>query len=273
MLSLARVVQIQPESNSVDIEFMDDGRRVAGVKCMVNTAGTDFGNADLSRPDNIGYGSGRSKTRDIIAVVGFLNSFPIVMGFLFPEATECLFADRNRKIYRHASDVYYSIDGAGNTELAHPSGAFIRMGVTPQHEDLTGKDYDSLWKIKRNTGNAVHIHIEQAGGAAAIDIDPAGNIVVTNIGNTSITSKGNISMASEGNISLAAKGSLSISAQGGISSTAQGSMAIKAAAIETTSSMHITGGITSDADIVAGSISLIHHTHPDPQGGNTSPPV
>lgn len=272
MFSLARVVNIHPESNSVDIEFMDDGRRVSGVRCMTNTAGTDFGSADLSMPDSVGYGSPISKTRNVIAVIGFVSSFPIVMGFLFPEVAQCLFTDINRKIYRHASDVYYSIDGLGNAEFVHPSGAFVRFGITPQHEDLTGKDYDKLWKISRNTDKAVHIHIEQAAGKASVDIDPAGNISISNAGNSTIATTGDISMSAGGNISLAAKGSLSISAQGGISSTAQGSMAIKAAAIETTSSMHITGGITSDVDVVAVGISLMHHTHGDPQGGKTSPP-
>ena len=224
MFSLARVVEIHPESNAVDIVFMDDGRRAAGVQVMAGVAGTDFGNADLTVPDTVGYAANKSRTRDIIAVVGFVNGLPIVMGYLFPKVAECLFKDKNRKVYRHASDVYFTIDGKGNTEFSHPSGAYIRFGTSPAHEDLTAKDYDKIWKIKRNTDKAVHIHIAQAGGKASIDIDPAGN------------------------------------------------MAIKAVSIEVTSKMHITGGITSDADVVAGGISLMHHSHPDPQGGNTSPP-
>lgn len=224
MLSLARVVKVHPESHAVDVEFMDDGRRVAGVQVLSSVAGTDFGSTDLSEPDTMGYGSKQSKTRDIYAVVDFIRDIPVAIGFMFPQVAQCLFKDTNRKVYRHSSDVYYTIDGKGNTEFSHPSGAYVRFGATPEHENLTGKDYDKKWQIKRNTKSKVHIHVEQAGGVASFDIDPSGNIT------------------------------------------------IKAVNIDVTGKMHITGGITSDADVVAGGISLMHHSHSDPQGGKVSPP-
>ena len=224
MLSLARVVKVHPDSHAIDVEFMEDGRRVAGVQVLSSVAGTDFGSTDLSEPDKTGYGSKQSKTRDIYAVVSCVRDIPVAMGFMFPQVAECLFKDANRKMYRHSSDVYYTIDGKGNTEFSHPSGAFVRFGATPEHEELGGKDYDKKWKIKRNTDSKVHIHVEQAGGKASIDIDPDGNIT------------------------------------------------IKAVNVEVIGKMHITGGITSDADVVAGGISLMHHRHSDPQGGSVSPP-
>jgi len=42
-----------------------------------------------------------------------------------------------------------------------------------------------------------------------------------------------------------------------------------AAAATFTGSLHITGGITSDADIVAGGVSQEHHRHPGDSGGTT----
>lgn len=42
-----------------------------------------------------------------------------------------------------------------------------------------------------------------------------------------------------------------------------------AAAATMTGSLHTTGAITSDADHVAGGVSLEHHTHPGCQGGST----
>lgn len=46
-----------------------------------------------------------------------------------------------------------------------------------------------------------------------------------------------------------------------------------AAAATFTGTLHTTGAITSDADHVAGGISLEHHTHPGCQGGSTGEPA
>jgi phage baseplate assembly protein V len=46
-----------------------------------------------------------------------------------------------------------------------------------------------------------------------------------------------------------------------------------AAAASMTGSLHITGGITSDADIVAQGISHTKHEHPGDSGGITGPPI
>jgi len=45
-----------------------------------------------------------------------------------------------------------------------------------------------------------------------------------------------------------------------------------AATASMTGSLHITGGITSDADIVAGGKSVEHHKHPGDSGGTTGEP-
>lgn len=45
-----------------------------------------------------------------------------------------------------------------------------------------------------------------------------------------------------------------------------------AAAATMTGSLHTTGAITSDADHVAGGVSLMHHTHPGDSGGTTGQP-
>ena len=180
MLDLAKVADVHPESNAVDLVFMMDNRRISGVQVMCDMAGTDFGSAGFAEPDAVGYDAPMTKTRDLIAVVGwFRDGSPMVLGFVFPQIAQCLFKDKNRMVWRSPSDVYFTVDGSGNAEVFHPSGAYIRMGTSPAHEDLTGRDYDGIWAIKRNTGNAVHIHLAQAGGNATFDIAPDGSIVGT----------------------------------------------------------------------------------------------
>lgn len=178
MLKLARVVNVHPESHSVDLVVMDDNRRFSGVKVLAGSAGGDFGISGLAVPTNTGYDARNSGKRDIYAVIDWMGFTPVVLGFLHPEVSQVLFRDKERMVYRHPSDVYLTVDGEGNTELHHPSGAFVRLGTSPAHEDLSGKDVDGVWAISRNTDKAVHIRIEQAGGGAYVDIDPAGNVVV-----------------------------------------------------------------------------------------------
>jgi hypothetical protein len=145
--------------------------------------------------------------------------------------------------------VYTTVDAAGNMEFAHPSGAFIRIAESAAHEDLTGQDYDGIWKIRRNTGRAVHIHIEQAGGVASVNISPSGAVSVTT-GST-----------------------VSVVAAGAASVTSSTSIALTAPAITLNGPTHIEGALTTSEDTTAGGVSLMHHTHADPQGGDVAPPA
>ena len=211
MLKMARVVKSHPESHAVDLVMMEDGRRFAGVQVMAGVAGGDVGSVDLPEPSVTDpqkpYESSNTGVRDMYAAVAFMGGMPLVLGFIYPQVSQALFGGemgRNRKLYRHASDVYHTIDGAGNMELHHPSGAYVRIGQSPEHEDLTGHDYDKIWGIGKNTNKSVHIHIEQAGKKASIDIDPAGNIHIKNTGTTNYYSKGDIAIKSDTHISLIA---------------------------------------------------------------------
>lgn len=262
MLNLARVVDIHPESHAVDVVLMDDGRRISGVQVLAGSAGTNFGVADLAMPDAVGYEAKNSKTRDIYAVLSWVRDIPVVLGFLYPQVAQCLFREKERMVYRHASDVYVTIDGNGNTEIYHPSGAYFRIGESGAHEDLTGKDYDKVWAIKRNTDKKVHIHLEQGGGVAALDIDPAGNI--------SLTHAGNLTTSTGGNLSATVGGSTDLNS-GPVTITAP-SLTINA---ETTinGNVSVNGGVTSSGDMVAGGISGMGHTHTEQgDGAETSGP-
>lgn len=188
MLELARVIESHPESAAVDLFMLRDNRHLAGVPVLSGWAGNDFGATCLGEPQN--------GDRVIFAVVGWMNGdHPVVVGFLYPQVAQVLFEDKERAVWRHPSDVYVSIDADGNTELFHPSGAWFRIGEMPEHEDLTGKDYDKVWKISRNTDRKVHIHCEIP-GQSRWDMSPDGRI--------DVWAKGEIKVRSEEHIALSA---------------------------------------------------------------------
>lgn len=214
MLRIGLVVASHPESNAVDLVMMNNGQRLSGVQVMSPMAGTDFGLSDLPAPEQSGadiYDATMAGKRDILAVVSMAGMTPIALGFLYPQVAQCLFADKDRRINRHASDVYSTIDKDGNTEFFHPSGTFLRIGTTAAHEDLTGKDYDKKWKIGKNADKAVHVHLEVANAGskvASVSIDPDGNVTIQNNGNLQVNSSGNINMQSGGDINVSASGNI-----------------------------------------------------------------
>lgn len=259
-LKLGRVAACHPDDNAVDLVMLDDGSHLAGVQVMAWTASTNTGSHDLPEVETPASGDVWALTertdRDMIAVVGFAGRHPIVMGFLFPQVSQMLFKEPNRKVMRHASDVYVTIDGEGNTELAHPSGSFLRLGTTASHEDLTGTDVDGKWAITKNTTTAVYAHLVIANAGvvkADITIDPDGNVAVIH--------EGNLSIATGGNTEIAAAGTMALSAGGAMSFTAP-TLAIVA-------DTATTGALTNNGKNVGST-----HIHPEnDSGGPTGPPV
>lgn len=216
---LAKVVGVHWESGTVDLVFMGSGRPMNNVRVQSSSASTNTGLNDLAKPDGPDASKkfekgGLTGTRDIIACVQYFSGLPVVTGFLPPIVSEMQFADEERMIYRHASDVYQTIDKDGNFEFAHPGGAYIRIGTTTPHEDLTGKDFDKKWKIRRNIGKQVHIHVEQAGGKATLDIAPDGAIAITTDTTVSVNATGNATVTSGGNVSVMASGTAKVQAGG-----------------------------------------------------------
>lgn len=164
MMRLGKVVAVHPEDHSCDVIMLDDASRYAGVQVMAGMAGLDCGISALVEPE---LADAKDKwslkdtgSRDVLAVVGMLRQQPIILGFLHQQVTQMLFARKNFHVRRHPSDVYATTDDEGNLEVAHPSGTFVRIAVNPEHEDLTGKDFDKRWKIKRNKAKAVSVRIE-----------------------------------------------------------------------------------------------------------------
>lgn len=196
MLDIGRVLDVHPESNSVDVVLVSDGRRLVNVRVGSTSASGSTGLFDLPDP-KLGTG-GRDPAssdigeRELLAIIGFTAGGPVCLCFVFPQVSQLMFADRNRKIDRHVSDVYSTVDENGNFEFYHPSGAYIRIASGPEHEDLTGRDFDKRWKI--NGKSAGHIHVQQAGGTAFVNIDPSGNVTVKSNGNMDFSAAGKMNL-------------------------------------------------------------------------------
>lgn len=254
-LRLARVADVHPEDHSVDIVMVDDGSRFPGVQVLTLTATTNSGMADLPDVTKTGekWSLTESTDRDMIAIVGFLApTVPIVLGFLFPQVNQVLFADRNRKIERHASDVYTSTDGDGNFELYHPSGTYLRIGTSPDHEDLAGKDYDAKWAITKNTDKAVHVHLRvSSAGAqkATLDIDPGGNVGLDHVGNLTTHTGGNATVDVDGSATITVGQNLSATVSGDASATVSGSLTSSAASWQHTGPVTIDGAVTINGNV------------------------
>jgi phage baseplate assembly protein gpV len=195
MIEIARVVASHPEKHKVDLVVLATGRRIAGAKVMSGMAGGNVGFSDLPAPDvddpENPYDTGPTGKRDILAVVSHTGGVPIVLGFIHPEIAQTLFADKNRMMYRHASDFYATIDAKGNFIARHPSGTYIGIGDTATLPDLTGLDYNGLWQMTQNAESNAHIHLAVAnkanGQVTALSIGPDGVIAIASAGNLTIT--------------------------------------------------------------------------------------
>lgn len=196
-LQPARVLRFHPHDGSCDVQLVRDGSQYTGVKVLAGMFTTSSGLADWHEPEGNAPNQPGSRTRDLVAVLGFVGESPVVIGFLPTEVSQLLFDRKNFRVNRHASDVYSTLDGQGNAEWAHPSGSFVRVATSPGHEDLTGQDFDGLWKITRNTDRDVWLAVQvaNAGGVQAlVTIDPAGNVALTHAGNLTVNTAGSATL-------------------------------------------------------------------------------
>lgn len=263
MLRLARVAAVHHDDHSVDLVMVDDGSRHAGAQVMSWSASSNSGTHDLPTPSTPASGDkwalSENTDCDMIAVTAMIGRRPLVLGFLYPQISQMLFTDKNRRVSRHSSDVYSTIDGDGNMEVYHPSGAYFRIATDTAHEDLSGADVDGKWKIAKNTAAQVHIHVEQAGGKAKVDIAPNGDINAETVTQATLKAAVKVTLDTPettitGHCTI--QGGMAVSGGTGGTATITGNVAI----IGTT--------LTHNGTNVGST-----HVHPDPQGGNTSPPA
>lgn len=282
-LRLGRVAAIHPEDHSVDLVMTDDGARLVGVQVMAHSASSNTGHAGLPAPATPSSGNvwdlTESTARDVLAVVAFVGRQPVVLGFLYPQICQMTFADHGRVVSRTPSDFYTTVDGSGNFEAYHPSGTYLRIGSSPSHEDLTGKDFDGQWAIKNNTASSVHVHLSVAAAGAtvaSVDIDPSGNVQISHNGNLAVNTGGTAVVTAAGNATVNAPDLTVNSPQSTFTGavTVQGLLTYQDG-INGSAGTHgsnISGSVSvTGGDVTADGVGLKTHTHTDPQGGSVGP--
>lgn len=170
MAFFAKVLAVHPEAMAVDVR-LDDGRQLAGVPVLSQSASMDSGSRDLPDPTD----------NTVLAVVDFVaGDRPLVLGFLFPRGNACAFTD-NRAFNVHHSGAYYTVTAAADMEVFHPSGAFVRIASDVGHEDLSQKDYQGLFKVGKNTGRSVSIVLGFADQKVQMVLADSGITVTGNV--------------------------------------------------------------------------------------------
>lgn len=182
-MRMAQVVRLYPGAARADIVFFDNGFRSPAVPILFGSVSTNTGSHDLPALSDFNSETplGEAPDRGMIAIVGATNGGPVILGFLAPQFAQTLFNEPDRFVHRTGSDVYSTVDAAGNTELYHPSGTYIRIGQNPEHEDLSGKDANQAWSIRRNTDSAPHLRIRVANAGQAVvtlDVRPDGRVTL-----------------------------------------------------------------------------------------------
>lgn len=260
-LELGIVVAVYPQGQSIDVLLPDSGSRLTNVQVMVPTGSDSTGMVDLPDPglpaDDTRWDITNDPKRNLRAVLGSYQGNPICIGFLLPQIGQMTFDEPNRRITRHASDVYSTVDQFGNMEVYHPSGTFIRIGTSAAHEDLTGQDVDGEWAIVANTATAPYLNVTIANGGAVkatFQVDPAGNVSLT-APTLTVTASGGITL---NGATIDKSGNLGVPGTAAV----QGNFS--------TAGTFNASGVTS-----GGGVNLDTHTHSGVQPGsyNSGPPA
>lgn len=179
-LRLGVVVETHSEDMAVDMVMTDDGARIVGAQVMSMGASGRTGTVDLPevKPKGNKWNiTQRDKEQqDVIAIVGQIGRNPVVLGFIYPQVNQMLFKDGKLRIFRHQSDVMTALDGDGNFQFNHPSGAYVRIGETPDNVDFGSKNADKSLEVTRNKGRKVFVRIGLAEDKAVFTLTPDGDM-------------------------------------------------------------------------------------------------
>jgi hypothetical protein len=204
------VVATHPEDHSVDLVMTDDYSRLAGVQVLTSNGNGAYGRNDLYAPDeksdDAKWDLSKVGPKNPIAAVAFGLGMAVVIGFRFPQVNGLTFNEKNLRVDRHSSEVYSTLNDAGDYEMAWPNGTFVRVGASPDHVDLNGKGTDSKWATDKNTGAQMHLRLVLGAGKLDFHVDPDGNVVMTHDGDLTLHTKGKATVNVDGTADITVGG-------------------------------------------------------------------
>lgn len=215
-LRMARVTYVYPEGQKMDVIFLDTGDYGRDVQLMTPYGGTDFGlTTGVPAPDEEGHDYNTEdwdpNKRHINAVVATIQGMHVCLGFLYPQCTHMAFkkddVGKNRLIERHTSDFVRTISDKGDMDLAHPSGAHLRIGEGEAPDTLAGQDFDGVWQLKHNKNSAavgIYLINNSQGDITKVKLCPHGDIEIFATRNIRIRAFGDIQIDATGNATVAA---------------------------------------------------------------------
>lgn len=208
------MVATHPEDHSVDVVMADNGDRLTGIQVLSWNGSERSGTVDMpdvpTKKDKWDITEKTGQERK--AVIGFVGRNPVVVGFLYPQINQILQSDPKLAYSRHQSDVEYSVDGNGNIQLSHPSGAYIRIGEETDKQVHAGKNFDGNAVINRNVDKKVNVHVALAGKKVELTLSKDGNVTLNLKGDLKITGDGKIDIEADEKITIKSASEISFKA-------------------------------------------------------------
>jgi len=142
---------------------------------------------------------------------------------------------------------------AERIHLYHRSGSYVEWGPNGDRAERIQKD-----KFTVVVGNdSVYVK---------------GDVTVFVDGSANITVGGDVTGVVDGSVNMTVGGDVTGVVDGSVNMTVGGTVTASAQSFNLTGDLNVTGDITASGVVTDSGATLATHTHPDPQGGNTSPP-
>jgi hypothetical protein len=177
---------------------------------------------------------------------------------------------RNEKIEttsigKHNNNLDTNVTVADGTKWSEPASKYATV---PPYNRVTETLSGHVFEMD-DTPGAERIHLSHRANTF-FEIAPDGSKV------TKVSGKNYEIFLSDNNVHI--KGTCNITIDGNANLNVGGNVTGIANSwtfngpLQWNGNINVNGGITATGDVIGGGISLDHHTHPDPQGGNTGPP-